>query len=173
MKFILSALILWISWFLAVVNYGEKDVIRYLQTIPEIILLVSSAYLARTISNRWRYLAKGILFISFIVYFIQCIYYSQVGELITILALENADQAYLLMSLEYILALLFIIIISLWFVFGKITISRRKKLVSFFCILLSVIFVVYQNTNKQFHRPFLKYITQNIQWGGDACILIL
>lgn len=173
MKFILSALILWISWFLAVVNYGEKDVIRYFQTIPEIILLVSSAYLARTISNRWRYLAKGILFISFIVYFIQCIYYSQVGELITILALENADQAYLLMSIEYILALLFIIIISLWSVSGKVIISRRKKLISFFCVLLSVACVVYQNTNKQFHQSLLKNITQNIQWGGDTCILVL
>ena len=173
MKCILSALILWSGWICAVIYYGEKDIARYLQTISEIILLVSLVYLVRNIKSRWKYLAKGILFICFVIYFVQCIYYSQVGELITILALENADQAYLLINIKYALVLLSIVIVSLWLVSGRTIISRRKRLASVLCIILSLICVVYQNTNKQVHLPFLKHITKNVQWGGDTCMCIL
>ena len=78
----------------------------------------------------------------------------------SILALENADQAYLLIRPAYIICLLVIIVVSFLIVQGsKVFLSKNKLIISMVCIVLSVGGVYIQNTNS--HR------------GGDAnCFIV-
>ena len=73
-KLCLSGIVLWLSWILAVISYGEKEWWMFFQTIPEIVLLLTFLYLIRVIKNKWKYVGQGILFILCIVYFIPAVY---------------------------------------------------------------------------------------------------
>ena len=159
----LSGTVLWLSWILSVISYGEKEQWMFFQTIPEIVLLLTFLYLIRVIKNKWKYVGQGILFILCIVYFIQCIYYSQVGEFMSILALENADQAYLLIRPAYIICLLVILGVSFVLVRGRtLYLSKRNLFISIAIIVLSAGGVCIQNTNSHFNWPLI----QNVHRGG-------
>lgn len=159
----LSGIVLWLSWILSVISYGEKEQWMFFQTIPEIVLLLTFLYLIRVIKNKWKYVGQGILFILCIVYFIQCIYYSQVGEFMSILALENADQAYLLIRPAYIICLLVILGVSFVLVRGRtLYLSKRNLFISIAIIVLSAGGVCIQNTNSHFNWPLI----QNVHRGG-------
>lgn len=172
-KLCLSGIVLWLSWILAVISYGEKEWWMFFQTIPEIVLLLTFLYLIRVIKNKWKYVGQGILFILCIVYFIQCIYYSQVGEFMSILALENADQAYLLIRPAYIICLLVILGVSFVLVQGrKLYLSKRNLFISIVISVLSAGGVYIQNTNSHFNWPLI----QNVHRGGHQlshCLKIL
>ena len=158
-KLCLSGIVLWLSWILAVISYGEKEWWMFFQAIPEIVLLLTFLYLIRVIKNKWKYVGQGILFILCIVYFIQCIYYSQVGEFMSILALENADQAYLLIRPAYIICLLVILGGSFVLVQGReLYLSKRNLFISIAIIVLSAGGVYIQNTNSHFNCPFIQNV---------------
>lgn len=169
-KLCLSGIVLWLSWILAVISYGEKEWWMFFQTIPEIVLLLTFLYLIRVIKNKWKYVGQGILFILCIVYFIQCIYYSQVGEFMSILALENADQAYLLIRPAYIICLLVILGVSFVLVQGrKLYLSKRNLFISIVISVLSAGGVYIQNTNSHINWSLIK----NVHRGGDAnCFIV-
>lgn len=159
----LSGIVLWISWILSVISYGGKEQWIFFQTIPEIVLLLTFLYLIRVSPNKWKHLGQSIIFLLCIIYFIQCIYYSYIGEFISILALENADQAYLLIRPAYIICLLVIIAVSFWIVQGsKVFLSKNKLIISLVCIVLSAGGVYIQNT----HSHMNGLLIQNVHRGG-------
>lgn len=159
----LSGIVLWLSWILSVISYGEKEQWMFFQTIPEIVLLLIFLYLIRVSKNKWKHIGQSIIFLLCIIYFIQCIYYSQVGEFMSILALENADQAYLLIRPAYIIWLLVIIVVSFFIVQGsKVFLSKNKLIISMVCIVLSAGGVYIQNTNSHINWSLIK----NVHRGG-------
>jgi hypothetical protein len=162
-KLCLPGTVLWISWILSVISYGEKERWIFFQTIPEIVLLLIFLYLIRASQNKWKHIGQSIIFLLCIIYFIQCIYYSQVGEFMSILALENADQAYLLIRPAYIICLLVIIVVSFLIVQGsKVFLSKNKLIISMVCIVLSVGGVYIQNTNSHRGGTPIASLSKNI-----------
>ena len=61
-KLCLSGIVLWLSWILAVISYGEKEWWMFFQTMPEIVLLLTFLYLIRVIKNKWKYFMYRLLY---------------------------------------------------------------------------------------------------------------
>lgn len=160
-KYIVFGLILLGSWMLALRYYGESGISRYAAPLSEIILILSSLYTLQFIHKKQKYFFRFVLSILIFIYFLQCIYYSQVGEFITILALENIDQAYLLIRPVYIA--LFIGILFVTYVMIKnesmMVPKKRYRYISYACIVFSLIIGILQNI----HVPANNIITNSIQ----------
>lgn len=125
-KYILFGLIFWGSWIVSLQYYGETKLHRYFIPVPEILLILSISYAVMFIHNKLKYLIRFILGVIIFIYFSQCVYYSQSGEFISILALENIDQAYLLISPTYIF-LLSIILFIIYLIVKERSVSTYKR----------------------------------------------
>ena len=174
-KIILFGGVLWGTWLLADVYYGEKNTMMYFQPIIEILFLWIMSCIVQKLKNQWQLIGKTILFFTLMIYFVQCLYYSQVGEFISVLALENADQIYLLVQPIYICILLLIIFTSTFLCKKSNSIvmpSRKVKILMGGAVLLLPIIYI-QNTSVSLKNKNIENIIQNVHQGGDPCSVIL
>lgn len=149
------AAILCVAWIASVVYYGETAKLL-LQSSLEVIFFISMSVLIKARRDNWAYILKGVLFIALYIYFIECAYYSRAGEFISLLALENIDQAYLLIRPLYVMIVVMVFSFCLWAVYGRLDISRKKKKIFSICLILS----------------FVGATLQNVIGGGDTCIFL-
>lgn len=171
-KYALFGLIFLGSWILSLRYYGETDIHKYFVPLSEIIWILFSLYLLQFIHKKWKYFLRLILGSLVFIYFLQCIYYSQVGEFITILALENVDQAYLLIKPIYIVLFIAILFIIYFLIRSeKLTVPKIEyRYISYVCIIFSLIISILQNI----HLSSSNIVTKNIQKiGGGTPILSL
>lgn len=113
-----------------------------LRSFPETFLIMTFFYLLKSyFSERkfvnWIVRFLGILYIF--IFFAECYFYYISGEWITILALSNIDQAYLLISSEYILVLLGIIAFILSYLIFVDFKNYSKPNLKFKCLLFFLI----------------------------------
>ena len=97
-----------------------KSIVKIIRaSYPEHILIMSFFYLIRVYCNyrivRWLIRLLGLLYI--VMFLSECYYYSISGEWISLLALANLNQAYLLVDMKYLPVLLVIIAILLFYLF--------------------------------------------------------
>ena len=97
-----------------------KSIVKFVRdSFPEPVFIMSILYLVKVYCNyriaRWLIRLLGLLYI--VVFFSECYYYSISGEWISLLALANLNQAYLLVDMKYLPVLLVIIAFLLFYLF--------------------------------------------------------
>lgn len=87
-KLICNIFVLWGAYIAAIKYYGDYD---FFLVLPEVFLLVLLISAVSGLKRKIQWVAQFFIGILLCVYFSQCIYYTQTGELITGLALDNLD----------------------------------------------------------------------------------
>lgn len=142
----ISFAILWGSWGIAEYIYGQGHFLNPIFELMVGIFGFSVTFSALKNCKVLRGLLKALFGIFVFAYFAECVYYSQTGEWISTLALENIDQLYLLLTPEYVLLLLLILMVTFLLAYkwsGKL--SARGLVLIGFLFLVSIPCVLVQN----------------------------
>lgn len=113
---ILWIIFLWICYLDPVLYYGEKN---YFTPIPEIITCIGLSVILYSFGNKYKilkWIARSFAFLYHIIYFTQCFYYYKAGEFLSVLALQNWDQLYLIIDPIVILGMICTIVLSLIYI---------------------------------------------------------
>ena len=105
-----------------------------IKNIPEILCVFLLLFLLRNLTKNKvsKILLSVLTTVAIGIYLIQFIYLAINGELISILAMENIDQAYLFLQVKYIVLLMtvFLMLIFVFYILGRLQVQVEQNLSS-------------------------------------------
>lgn len=140
-KLICNIFVLWGAWIAAIKYYGDND---FFLVLPEVFLLVLLISAVSGLKRKIQGIAQFFIGILLCVYFSQCIYYTQTGELITGLALDNLDQLYLIVNTKDLVGVT-VLIGLLGFLLSKNKPVNCPKIVKIFIGAFLIALIAFQN----------------------------
>lgn len=150
MRHLIIFCLLWGLYICANLYYGDN---KYWVPVPELLFVILTLFLIERLWNKKviKYISMSLSMIFICIFLLQDVYYAKSGEFISSLALENLNQAYLIMKPVYVVLIIGIFICGISYnkfvanYPSKIKLNLNMKILIGLLYVVSIFVIILQN----------------------------